>query len=242
MQKESDDCRDYFTPGQRASVELSLQDDRVFRDGAVVTEVEEGQIGLRLSRDRLPEGVALTAETQLSLRVSLNGSGFLCRCLVMDEQPGEELHVTVIGRVKPEDAREFFRLDTDLPVVVFNVTAGTSEETGTGGLRVAGQGALPRIVNISGGGLRLETQMAMSIGDLIYATFHLPLPEPKLLPMVAQVVHSQIIDRPGATCVSSGLSFLHINERDRDAIVSFVCNEEIKKIRLCRKDFLSLQD
>jgi len=33
---------------------------------------------------------------------------------------------------------------------------------------------------------------------------------------------------------------MHINERDRDAIVRYVCNEEIKRIRLCRKDFYSL--
>lgn len=242
MQKEPCNYRDYFHPGQRARVELSLCGDTRFNDGAVVTAVDDRQIGLRLSRDTLPEDALLQRETPLVVRVGVSGSGYSCRGRVLDDRPGTELRVELVDRVISEDMREYFRLDTDIPVILFNVTAGTAEESGSGGLRLAALNALPHIVNISGGGLRTETEMAMTPEDIVYATFHLPLPEPKVIPVVARVVHSEVVERGDSPIVSAGLSFMHINERDRDAIVRFVCNEEIKRIRLCRKDFFSLPD
>jgi hypothetical protein len=242
MHKERSNYNDYFHLGQRARVELSLNGDRVFNDGAVVTAIGDGQIGLRLSRDTLPEGVRLHCELPLVVRVGAGGNGFSCRGVVLDEPSGEDLRVGFIGQVMSEDLREYFRLNAEIPVTLFNVTAGTAEESGAGGLRIATEGRLPRIVNISGGGLRTETEMAMTIGDIIYATFHLPLPEPKVVPVVTQVVHSEVIERPEGPCVSAGLRYMHINERDRDAIVRYVCNEEIRRIRLRRKDFFSLPE
>lgn len=240
MQNEPCNYRDYFHAGQRARVEVSLSGDRVFNDGAVVTAVDDSRIRLRLSRDKLPEGVQLHPEAPLVLRVGVSGNSYRCKGVVLASQAEEGLHVAFVDRVTPEDQREYFRLATEIPVILFNVTAGTAEETGAGGLRVASQGSLPRIVNISGGGLRSETEMVMTADDIVYATFHLPLPEPKVIPVVAQVMHSEIIDHGDGTIYGAGLRFMHINERDRDAIVRYVCNEEIKRIRLCRKDFYSL--
>jgi hypothetical protein len=242
MHRDPCNYKEYFHPGQRAMVEMSLQGDRKFNDGAVVTSVSDTQIALRLSRDRLPDGAMLHPEAPIVVRVGASGSGYRCRGVVLGKQVGEELHMAFVDRVMSEDLREYFRLATEIPVILFNVTGGTAEESGSGGLRVAAAGGLPRIVNISGGGLRTETEMAMACGDIVYATFNLPLPDPKIVPVVAQVVHSEVIECPGGPIFSAGLSFMHVNERDRDTIVRFVCNEEIKRIRLCRKDFFSLQE
>ena len=237
MQQEPSNYKDYFHLGQRARVEMSLQGDRVFNDGAVVTAVGDGHIALRLSRDKLPDGVHLHSDAPLVVRVGGSGSGYSCRGVVLDQPFGEDLRVGFVGQVMSEDLREYFRLNAEIPVTLFNVTAGSAEESGSGGLRIADERRLPRIVNISGGGLRTETEMAMTIDDIIYATFHLPLPEPKVVPVVTQVMHSEVIERADGPCVSAGLRFMHINERDRDAIVRYVCNEEIRRIRLRRKDF-----
>lgn len=239
MHNEPRNYRDYFHEGQRARVEVSLAEDMVFNDGAVVTAIEDTQLRLRISRE-LPEGMQITPEAPVVVRFGVSGNSYRCKAVVVENQPEQELRVSLVERVTPEDQREYFRLDTEIPVILFNVTAGTAEETGTGGLRVASEGTLPRIVNISGGGLRTETEMVMTRDDIVYATFHLPLPEPKVVPVVAQVMHCDPVTRNGATIYSAGLRFMHINERDRDSIVRYVCNEEIKRIRLCRKDFYSL--
>ena len=236
MHKEACNYRDYFHPGQRARVEMSLQGDRKFKDGAVVTAVGDSHIALRLSRDTLPDGALLHPEAPLLVRVGGSGSGYSCHCIV-NEQSGEELRVGFVGGVVPEDLREYFRLSTGIPIIMFNVTAGSAEENDEESPNPDG---LPRIVNISAGGIRTETKMAMSVGDTVYATFTIPVPEPRVVPVVAQVVHSEVLELSDAAFVSTGLAFVHINERDRDAIVRFVCNEEIKRIRLCRKDFYSL--
>lgn len=242
MQKESCNYKEYFHPGQRARVELAVEGDGVFKDGAVVTAVDEDRIDLRLSRDILPEGTLLHYDAPLVVRVGASGNGYRCRGIILDHLPGDALQVRFTSQVMSEDLREYFRLNSDIPVTLFNVTAGTAEESGSGGLRIASEGKLPRIVNISGGGLRTETEMAMTVEDIIYATFHLPLPEPKVIPVVTQVVHSEVVVRQEGTCVGAGLRFMHINERDRDAIVRFVCNEEIRRIRERRKEFFSLPD
>ena len=240
MHREPSNYKDYFHLGQRARVEMSLHGDRCFNDGAIVTAIGDGHIALRLSRDKLPDGVQLHCDAPLVVRVGGRGSGYSCRGVILDEPFGEDLQVGFVGQVMSEDLREYFRLNAEIPVTLFNVTAGTAEESGTGGLRLVEDGRLPRIVNISGGGLRAETEMAMTHDDIIYATFHLPLPEPKVIPVVTQVMHSEVIQRAEGPCVSSGLRYMHINERDRDAIVRYVCNEEIRRIRLHRKDFFSL--
>lgn len=240
MHNQPCNYKDYFHAGQRARVEVSLSGDRVFNDGAVVTAVDGSQIRLRLSRDTFPEGVLLDPQSPLVVRVGVSGNSYRCKGVLLGDRPEDELRVHFVDRVTPEDQREYFRLDADIPVILFNVTAGTAEESGSGGLRVATEGSLPRIVNISGGGLRTETEMTMTRDDIVYATFHLPLPDPKVVPVVAQVMHRETLDRGDGVIYSAGLRFMHINERDRDAIVRYVCNEEIKRIRLCRKDFYSL--
>ncbi|HJV34418.1 PilZ-like domain-containing protein [Geomonas sp.] len=239
MENETFNYRDYFHPGQRAMVELSQRDGKVLNDGAVVTAVEENRISLRLTRENLPEGALLQPDVSLAVRVGGIGYGYSCELSIIEEPPGAELMASFAGPVVPQDTREFFRLGTDLPVVLFNVTAGTAEENGFGGLSMGGKNGLPRIVNLSGGGLRTETEMAMTVGDIVYATFHLPLAEPKIVPVVAQVVYSEIIESEDGVLVSAGLSLMHINERDRDAIVRYVCSEEINRIRLCRQQLKS---
>jgi hypothetical protein len=221
---------------------MPLKGEGVFNDGAVVTAVGDAQIALRLSRDQFPEGVSLESDAPLVVRIGASGSGYSCRAVVLSEPMGEELRVGFTSHMMSEDLREYFRLNAEIPVTLFNVTAGTAEESGSGGLRIANEGALPLIVNISGGGLRTMTEMAMTVDDIIYATFHLPLPEPKVIPVVTQVMHSEVVERGQGSCVSAGLKFVHINERDRDAIVRFVCNEEIRRIRQRRKDFFSLSE
>lgn len=234
METTSCNYRNYFRPGQRAVVEMALKGGESFNDGAVVTAVDEEKIDLRLSWENLPQDVLLHPEASLMIRVGGSGYGYSCRIVVLD-RPGDELRAGFAGPVVPEDSREFFRLGTKLPVVLFNVTAGTAEENGFGGIHVSERSSVPRIVNISGGGFRTETAMAMTTGDIVYATFHLPLAEPKIVPVVARVVHSELIESAEGIVVSSGLTFMHVNERDRDTIVRYVCNEEIDRIRQCRR-------
>jgi hypothetical protein len=238
MDGEPYNYRDFFHTGQRARVELPLLDGS-YNGGAVITAVEDACIALRLGSEEFPEGLLLHQEAPLLVRVGKGGASYSCRGRVLNERPGDELMVQLVDQVTTEDLRDFFRLDTQVPATLFNVTTGTTEETGSGISGQAGERA-PRIVNISGGGFRTETRMPMNFGDVVYATFLLPLPEPQAVAVVAQVMHSEMIDEIDGGVCSAGCTFMHINDKDRDAIVRYVCDEEIKRIRLCRETFFTV--
>lgn len=244
MANGSSNCGDFFQPGLRTRVELVQGPERSFVEWAEVSAVEGNLVTLRLSRDVLPQGVVFEEGMSLQIRGgdrgTVKGSGFSCQGTVMGAAEGGEVQVMVSEEVKQDDPREFYRLAAEIPVTLFNLSAGGADILSTGAPAV--QGVISRIVNISGGGIRTETMLEASDGDIVYATFHLPLPEPKAVPLVAQVVHSEAISGVGDKVFSTGLRYLHINERDRDSIVRYVCNEEIKRIRQTRKDYLSLPD
>jgi hypothetical protein len=229
----------YFQTGQRAKVEMRLKDGGTFSDGAIVTSLSAGVIAVNLSRDRLPEGALLHPDAPISIRVGAAGHGYSCRGMVLEAQPGENLKIGLVEGVVSEDMREYFRLNAKMPVTLYRVACGTRDCSSDKG-NLPGDEYLPRIVNISGGGLRTETELELSPGDLVHVVFHLPLPEPKMVPVLAEVVQSEIKEDGGKPCFSAGLKYQKINERDRDAVVAYVCNEEIKRIRLNRKNFYSL--
>lgn len=231
--------QDYFRVGQTARVELMLEDDRRYTDRGVITGMDGHQLAVRLSRDTLPEGA--TRRAPAVVRVGGEGSGYRCRGVVLGGEPEEDLLLGLVEGVVPEDLREYFRLSTEMPVTLHHLPSG-AEECSIGGARYGSGDYLPRITNISGGGLRTETTLKMGCGDLVQVRFHLPLPEPKTVPALARVVQCQEREEGDGRRFSAGLAYHQIGERDRDAVVAYVCNEEIKRIQRCRKHFLSLPE
>ncbi|UFS71801.1 DUF5634 family protein [Geomonas sp. RF6] len=241
----SSNCRDYFRPGMRARVEIGPGGNGCFVEWADVVTVDDSLITLRLSRDMLPDGLSFEEGLPVLVRGGDEGNvkalGFSCEAMVVSTAQGGEVQVRLTEEVKPDELREFYRLNAEIPVTLFNLSAGGADIFACGTPSV--QGVVSRIINISGGGIRTETMLEAADGDIVYATFHLPLPEPKAVPLVAQVVHTETIGADGNEKVfSTGLRYVHINERDRDSIVRYVCNEEIRRIRLTRKEFLSFPD
>lgn len=246
MPNGSSNCKEFFRPGKRVKIEMAIGADGCFVEWADVVAVEDDLIYLRLSRDAFPEDLQLDAGARVLVRGGDQGNvkslGFSCHGTIASMGKNGELQVRVAEKVKPDDLREYYRLNSEIPVTLFNLSAGGADILSSGTPSV--QGVVSRIVNISGGGIRTETVLEAADGDIVYATFHLPLPEPKEVPLVAQVVHSEkIAGADGDDEVySTGLRYVHINERDRDSIVRYVCNEEIKRIRQTKKEFLSLPD
>lgn len=98
----------------------------------------------------------------------------------------------------------------------------------------------PLIINISGGGIRAELQEELQAGTRLNLAFHLPHPQPELVPAVAEVVYCQPSAWRSNFRYIAGMRYIRIHERNRDRIIKYVCSEEIKKIRNCNKDFHSL--
>jgi hypothetical protein len=97
---------------------------------------------------------------------------------------------------------------------------------------------IPLAANISGGGIRIMTHQAFEVGDYVPLEILVPTPF-HIVDAVARVVSvkqifSSVSDRENFYV---SLKFINIYERDRDAIVNYISNIQLKRIRQLRMQF-----
>jgi Family of unknown function (DUF5634) N-terminal domain/PilZ domain len=102
---------------------------------------------------------------------------------------------------------------------------------------------IPLAANISGGGLRMLMHHQFAEGQLVPVEIYLPSePHAKIIDTVCEAVFSR--ENHAASkdyhrqIFNTGLQFKFIDERDRDAIVSYISNVQLKRIRLLREKYL----
>jgi len=102
---------------------------------------------------------------------------------------------------------------------------------------------IPLAANISGGGIRIMLHHQFAEGDLVPVEIYVPLESgPKIIDAVCKVVFSREnfaaekqFNRP---TYNTGLQFLWIDERERDALVTYISNVQLKRIRMMREHYL----
>lgn len=102
---------------------------------------------------------------------------------------------------------------------------------------------IPLAANISGGGLRMLMHHSFEDGQLVPVEIYLPTePHAKIIDTVCEVVFSR--ENFAASrdyhrqTFNTGMQFKFIDERDRDAIVSYISNVQLKRIRLLREKYI----
>lgn len=102
---------------------------------------------------------------------------------------------------------------------------------------------VPLAANISGGGVRILIHHRFREDTLVPLEIYLPTePEHRVIDAVGIVSFAnenyaagKQLQRPS---YNTGLKFKFIDERDRDAIVSYISNVQLKRIRLMREQYL----
>ncbi len=102
---------------------------------------------------------------------------------------------------------------------------------------------VPLAANISGGGLRMLLHHKFKEDALVPVEIYLPSePEPQILDAVCIVAFANenyaASKQLNRTNYNTGLKFKFIDERDRDAIVSYISNVQLKRIRMMREQYL----
>lgn len=102
---------------------------------------------------------------------------------------------------------------------------------------------IPLAANISGGGIRFLIHHQFETNTLVPFEIYLPSePAPKVIDAVCSVAFStenQAASKQfGRKTYNTGLKFKFIEERDRDAIVSYISNVQLKRIRMMREQYL----
>ncbi len=102
---------------------------------------------------------------------------------------------------------------------------------------------VPLAANISGGGVRMLIHHRFQLDDLVPLEIFLPLePHGRVVDAVGKVVFAnenfaaeKTMHKPA---FNTGIQFTYIDERDQDAIVSYISNVQLKRIRLLREKYL----
>lgn len=102
---------------------------------------------------------------------------------------------------------------------------------------------IPLAANISGGGIRMLLHHKFENDTLVPLEIYLPCePEPQIIDAVCIVAFANenyaATRQFNRTSYNTGLKFKFVEERDRDAIVSYISNVQLKRIRLMREQYL----
>lgn len=106
----------FFSAGMKVGVGIPLPNAETFVDWALIYEIDEDLVILRLSRDQLPAGVTLTVGQIMDLRGGKDDSAYSCRAIVVSEWRGNVIQLRLIGEVVTDELREFYRVDAFLPI------------------------------------------------------------------------------------------------------------------------------
>lgn len=258
MKEEFSDYQKYFGIGLRVEVRFPRAQEEPFSDGAIISLMDEDLVKLQLSRDVLPENVKTETGTVVDIRGGKEGSAHCCRAIIVEGWDGTLLTVRLIGSVIPDEMREFYRIETHIPIR-YRLEPDTSPEQtrelwherryppqqsvkDTSPLIPPAkdiappdesQSTVPLAANLSGSGIRIRIHEELTIGTLLPMELYLHLETLKVVPVVAEVVHvAPLRTRDGDTPLfSTALRFLCIDERDRDAVIRFISTEQLARLR-----------
>ncbi len=105
-----------YCPGTRIEVGILLPDASVFRDWAIINEVEDDLVLLQLSRDVLPSGVTLRVGQILTIRSEIDFQIYSSSAFIVSKGYDQELLLRLTGNISREELREFYRINSFLPI------------------------------------------------------------------------------------------------------------------------------
>ena len=289
----------FFPVGMKLGIGIPMKDNELFRDWAIVDKLENDLIDLQLSRDELPANIDMATGKVLEVRFEQDGKGYRCSSVFVSGGQGGIVHLRLTGDVNTNELREFYRIETFLPVVIEGtdeqnldkvitewrnrkdrrsayemerkeemrqkrrqriIQAVETSSVDDGGEQEASTVAyteedLDHIepkweniwassVNLSGGGFKYITADSVEIGQIVYIEAFIPAKTPKIMDCVARVAFKNRNYFVGTDQEywNVALQFLFIDERDRDAIVHYISNLELIRIRMLRYRSILVDD
>ena len=106
----------FFNSGMKVGVGIPLANAEVFRDWALIHELDEDLISLQLSRDQLPVDVNLYVGQIIEVRGGQDGAGYSSRAIIVSEMEERNILLRLIGEMIYDELREFYRIDAFLPI------------------------------------------------------------------------------------------------------------------------------
>jgi hypothetical protein len=249
----------YFRIEDQAKMFIRLNGKNSIDNYAEISEIKDDRVWLEVLGDgvRVHE-LADKIGTEVSLSGSSGWGLYRCNALLEEVTGNKKICVRLVGEVDEQQRREYFRLDVEVPVVYTlptenNKTAVTEQwilkkdqhlslpepimlphENGYKVVKwLGGNTLLPQKVNLSGGGVRMKTDEFIERGRRILVDIFLPLAPPCMVSTVAEVVrcNEMRLNWEKGAYFTTALRFINIDEKDCEAIISFVFSEQRNKLQ-----------
>lgn len=258
MDGETATYADYFRQGQPVKVCIHLADKRMFEDNAVVMAMEANRMKLEVWGSDLADMGGAKAGADATVITEHGYSVYRCHASLETETSGRIVSLLLTGGVRERQLREYFRFDVFVPLIhsipenqALTVVKAQWRENiercleipppvigwhGDGFRVVKWNGLVnlhPVRVNLSGGGIRFRTPEYAAPGTLMHLTIFLPLLQPRVISVVAEVMrcHEMTLFWTKGNFHSAALRFLFIEERDRDSIISHIFMEQRRSLQ-----------
>ena len=95
----------------------------------------------------------------------------------------------------------------------------------------------PIAANISGGGIKIIIPDPLPQGAMLFVELFLPVAVPHIVETVGKVIQSERLLTPddASPAYQTAITFLTIDERDRDAIINYITSEQIRRLRAMQR-------
>ncbi len=243
----------YFKERQQVKVGVRLSATLLRESNGEIAAFSENRVRVEILGGDAPK--TLSAQKPGS-RVTLSGwSGWgfhSCEAVILEIISPKEFDLRLEGDIEEIQRREYFRLDVSMPVKTTitpqQTIASLSEQWEK---RIAQHQTAPppemfasakghravtadneeipsQEVNLSGGGLRMRMQSAISSGTRLHVDLFLPMAPPRIISTVAEALRcNEITLRLEKTPVFIvAMKFILLAEKDREAIIAFLFSEQ----------------
>lgn len=252
------DYSTYFKAEQQAKAVISLANGMKQGFDGQVRTLNIDLLSLELFGSNVVGEQLVEVESEVSLSTFTGWSLCRCKAVVAEEIHNRMLTVRLMGPVSDKQTREYFRLDVSLPLIYslpvsqnlskLHVEWVTQREATLvssppvmkhclAGYKVTkwnGVEVEPKLVNLSAGGIRFKTSESMETQALVAVQLFLPLPEPKAIHVVAEVLRCNeiLLSRLKGNNFNVAMRYRMIHEKDRDSIVAYINEEQRRMLRI----------
>ena len=248
----------FLRPDQQLRVAIHLPDDTIIDLNAVITRIDRNTLHLETFLSNIKQ-LAMSPKGARVIVISSETWAFCRGQGLLEATAPPHFAVSLHGDFEVQQRREFFRMDVFIPVAYavpedqqMSAVEGMWKARRMllencppprtapfqGSFKVInwndGPDILPCRVNLSGGGVRIKIPEELTPGTSLDLDIFLPLMPVKVVSAVVSVIRSTevVLNLEPTPSFVTAMRFVHLSERDRESIISYIFNEQRNSLRI----------
>jgi hypothetical protein len=233
-------------------VHVNLKDGKVVEISGFVRVVDNNLINFDFSGSGVLDGRVIEPGSDLFITCWSTWALYRCKAVLVKEIFIRQFILRLSGHVTEKQSREYFRIDTYIPLIystvrksslsdcteAWNSARARKQQLPAPVLRPTLNGFKivkwdgkhdiePQRVNLSANGLRIVAPEYLAERSYSEVDLFLPLTKPRVIPLIAEVLRcNELSSRFKSESYVTAMCFRHIEEKDREALITFIFAEQ----------------